>query len=703
MMHSLSRKSKRPTSFRTYVDIEFEERGIDVPDEVEEDEVEPTLLPGEIEIAKANNVLKFAPLKTNKTGVSGTLFVTNFKISFVTSLPVDKKELELHERSLQSHIFGVHDVCLSEVDLVYQIFEGSTKKKRLYVNAPLPTRTSGLQLVLKNFRVINYSFKFTPGGEDIRLAQALLHHAFPTTIDKYFLTTSQTTPSSGIPEFNLAQDWEKELQRTRCPNWRVSKHNESFNLCSSLPNVCVVPRDLLDGQLEAAAQHFQGMRPPVWCWGTQAGAALVRMAQISPSIQDKAQENRMMGLVHRCHPKKLQPTIYDLDQILPSHRELQVAFSKLRDLHTPDDASQYREQDCKYLSRWDSSKWLSYVSKCLETAQKSAVSMLHHNSSVILQDAEGRDMSTVISSLVQILLDPWYRTLRGFHMLLQKEWVSLGHPFTKRLGHTRNDPEDQCPVWLLFLDCVFQISIQHPLALEFTSEYLVALWGAAHCSLHSTFMFNSVNAKLSAIYVLQRENPQEAVSLSSVWSWWATEASAGRARTEITQATEENGQGNNGVELRNQNGEKQTTNCGNTREAFLNVHYISQLIESLLVGGALERVSDPMSSAHHTWLRLCYLMEDGGSQLPYDTTAHQATLKLDNTLRVDASISGLVPWGECFSRWLTEPALLPMAASKSSPCNSSHTNAQLWQHIYYMYDTLKLICQPQGFVNGDVK
>ena len=46
---------------------------------------------GEIIIAKANNVLKFAPLKANRTGISGTLFVTNFKVSFVTLLPVEAK------------------------------------------------------------------------------------------------------------------------------------------------------------------------------------------------------------------------------------------------------------------------------------------------------------------------------------------------------------------------------------------------------------------------------------------------------------------------------------------------------------------------------------------------------------------------------------------------------------------------------------
>lgn len=122
-------RSNRPTSFRAYVDIEFQERPVDVPEENEEAKFEPKLLPGEIVIAEANNVLKFAPLKTNKTGISGTLFVTNFKVSFVTSLPVDGKEAELHESSLQSHFLGVNDICLSEIDLVNQIAEGSTKEK----------------------------------------------------------------------------------------------------------------------------------------------------------------------------------------------------------------------------------------------------------------------------------------------------------------------------------------------------------------------------------------------------------------------------------------------------------------------------------------------------------------------------------------------------------------------------------------------
>lgn len=73
-------------------------------------------------------------------------------------------------------------------------------------------------------------------------------------------------------------------------------------------------------------------------------------------------------------------------------------------------------------------------------------------------DSEGRDLSAVISSLVQLLLDPQMRTVKGFHCLIQKEWVALGHPFTTRLGHTRKQPEDQVSSWdvLVFRTCRVQ-------------------------------------------------------------------------------------------------------------------------------------------------------------------------------------------------------------------------------------------------------
>ena len=46
----------------------------------------------------------------------------------------------------------------------------------------------------------------------------------------------------------------------------------------------------------------------------------------------------------------------------------------------------------------------------------------------------GSDLCCVISSLAQLMLDPFYRSLTGFQSLVQKEWVAGGHRFLDRLN-----------------------------------------------------------------------------------------------------------------------------------------------------------------------------------------------------------------------------------------------------------------------------
>ena len=59
-----------------------------------------------------------------------------------------------------------------------------------------------------------------------------------------------------------------------------------------------------------------------------------------------------------------------------------------------------------------------------------------------------------------LLLDSHYRTLRGFQVLVEKEWLSFGHKFSHRVGHgddKHNDP-DRSPVFMQFIDCVWQVA-----------------------------------------------------------------------------------------------------------------------------------------------------------------------------------------------------------------------------------------------------
>ena len=119
---------------------------------------------------------------------------------------------------------------------------------------------------------------------------------------------------------------------------------------------------------------------------------------------------------------------------------------------------------------------------------------------VVLQENDGRDMCCVISSLTQILLDPLYRTTIGFQSLIQKEWIALGHPFSDRLGHVINsDTTEQSPLFLLFLDCTWQLLQQFPDAFEFSETYLTTIWDSAFLPIFDTFQFNSEHDRQYAL------------------------------------------------------------------------------------------------------------------------------------------------------------------------------------------------------------
>nr|XP_040239839.2 myotubularin-related protein 10-B [Anopheles coluzzii] len=499
-------RNKTKQNFTSYVN--------QVPDEnFVNDDYKPKLLSGELEAARANNVCMYITsyLKDGKVcgEKMGILLITNFRLSFV-SLDMDDDQL-----SFQSNRFlGSSDVSLSNIDRIYQYVD---KKKRIISpQVKNSSKIDKIRIVCKNFKTFTFGFQLSEIGKGKYIADALVKFAFPARHNLLFLYRFKekyySSPmSEAVKMYNKKSDWFQELERCNATGgWRVYSKDCRVS-SSSLPMHFVVPKHLSDVDYDNISKSFRNNRSAIWVWGLK-DASLVRLAELNPDITNTTVENILLEHVRRCDPQKRQPRLLELYKILPSIQDVNLSYMKLRDLCTPDNDQQFMVQDGRFYSLLEKSYWLLYVSLCLKHSDIAA-KLLREGQTVVLQEINGRDMSCVISSLVQLLLDSSFRTMRGFQNLIQKEWIILGHPFSDRLGHVSTvKSTERSPLFLLFLDCTWQLLQQFPDAFEFSDVFLTTLWDSLFIPIFDTFQFNSETERYQALHA-------EHVVLRPVWDW----------------------------------------------------------------------------------------------------------------------------------------------------------------------------------------
>lgn len=146
----------------------------------------------------------------------------------------------------------------------------------------------------------------------------------------------------------------------------------------------------------------------------------------------------------------------------------------------------------KFWSQLEDSEWFEFIHRLLKYSYEIAC-RVRSNQNVLVHCSGGSDRSTQLISLAEILLDPYYRTIKGFIVLVEKEWVSFGHEFGTRNGlYVNNTQEDlKSPIFFQWLDCVHQLLYQFPHLFEFNGEFLLFLAQNSSLNLYGTFLFNS--------------------------------------------------------------------------------------------------------------------------------------------------------------------------------------------------------------------
>ena len=121
------------------------------------------------------------------------------------------------------------------------------------------------------------------------------------------------------------------------------------------------------------------------------------------------------------------------------------------------------------------------------------------NKNVLVHCSDGWDRTSQVCSLVQIILDPFYRTIEGFAIMVEKEWISFGHQFATRNGCDLNKDKknERSPIFIQFLHAVYQMTIQYPTAFEFNSNFLLFLCEEIYSNKYGTFLFNCEKEKVN--------------------------------------------------------------------------------------------------------------------------------------------------------------------------------------------------------------
>ena len=180
------------------------------------------------------------------------------------------------------------------------------------------------------------------------------------------------------------------------------------------------------------------------------------------------------------------------------YKNTTLSFHGIGNIHAVRDAYQKLSALCSNPSandvQWtqlvEETKWLSLTRLILSVSWQAAFHVRYNRMPVLLHCSHGWDRTSQVCALSQIFLDPYYRTRVGFSCLVEKDFLALGHPFHLRCGHgegrgDRNnnsgssgsqvDEGQMSPIFIQFLDCVFQIVNQYPDYFEFNSKYLLLI------------------------------------------------------------------------------------------------------------------------------------------------------------------------------------------------------------------------------------
>ncbi|KAM9041344.1 phosphatidylinositol-3-phosphate phosphatase MTMR1 isoform 2-T2 [Megaptera novaeangliae] len=454
---------------------------------------EAPLFPGESIKAIVKDVMYICPFVG---AVSGTLTVTDFKMYF---------------KNVERDPHFVLDVPLGVISRVEKIGAQSHGDN-----------SCGIEIMCKDMRNLRLAYKQEEQSK-LGIFENLNKHAFP-------LSNGQTLFAFNYKEKFPVNGWKvydpvSEYKRQGLPNesWKISKVNSNYELCDTYPAIIVVPTSVKDDDLSKVAAFRAKGRIPVLSWiHPESQATITRCSQplVGPNDKRCKEDEKYLQTIMDANAQAHKLIIFDARQNKvastnkakgggyeseSAYPNAELVFLEIHNIHVMRESLRKLKEiaypaidEARWLSNVDGTHWLEYIRMLLAGAVRIADKIESGKTSVVVHCSDGWDRTSQLTSLSMLMLDSYYRTVKGFEALIEKEWISFGHRFALRVGHGNDNhaDADRSPIFLQFIDCVWQMTRQFPSAFEFNELFLITILDHLYSCLFGTFLCNCEQQRL---------------------------------------------------------------------------------------------------------------------------------------------------------------------------------------------------------------
>ncbi|XP_044769513.1 myotubularin-related protein 6 isoform X9 [Neomonachus schauinslandi] len=392
-----------------------------------------------IRTTKVEQVKLLDRFSTSNKSLTGTLYLTATHLLFIDS---HQKETWI----LHHHIALVEKLALT---------------------------TSGCPLVIqcKNFRIVHFIVPRERDCHDIYNSLLQLSKQAKYEDLYAFSYNPKQNDSERLQGWQLI-DLAEEYKRMGVPNsnWQLSDANREYKICETYPRELYVPRIASKPIIVGSSKFRSKGRFPVLSYYHQ-----------NKELNAMANRAAGKGYENEDNYSNIRFQFVGIENI-------HVMRSSLQKLLEVNGTKGLSVSD--FYSGLESSGWLRHIKAVMDAAIFLAKAIMVENASVLVHCSDGWDRTSQVCSLGSLLLDSYYRTIKGFMVLIEKDWISFGHKFSERCGHLDGDPKEVSPVFTQFLECVWHLTEQFPQDFEFNEAFLLQIHEHIHSCQFGNFLGN---------------------------------------------------------------------------------------------------------------------------------------------------------------------------------------------------------------------